>query len=139
MDDCGFIPLMLLSWASPIMKKGFKKPLELSDLGKLPRGDSAAVNYRRLERFWTEEVNSKGIENASIGKTLFRTVRTRVILSSLMFLLSLFASFVGPVSLAIFDYLTFDVKVRKCSRLTAMRVRKIIDKTIFYNDSSHSV
>ena len=97
MDDCGFVPLMLLSWASPIMKKGFKKPLEFSDLGKLPRSDSASVNYRRLQKFWTEEVKLKGMEEASIGKTLFRTVRTRVILASLLFLFALLASFVGPV------------------------------------------
>ena len=79
------------------MKKGFKKPLELADLGKLPRSDSAFFNYRRLEKFWTEEVNEKGLENASIGKTLFRIARTRVIAGALLFLLSLLASFVGPV------------------------------------------
>ncbi len=96
-DDCGFIPLMLLSWASPIIKKGFKKPLELSDLGKLPRSDSAALNYRRLQKFWTEEVNLKGLENASIGKALFRTARTRVVAGAMLFLFSLLACFVGPV------------------------------------------
>ena len=97
MDDCGFIPLMLLSWVSPMMKKGFEKPLELSDLGKLSRKDSAAVNYRRLHKFWTEEVKLKGMEEASIGRTLFRTARTRVIFGSLLFLCALLASFVGPV------------------------------------------
>ena len=97
MDDCGFFPLMLLSWVTPIMKKGFKKPLELSDLGKLSEKDSAAVNYRRLHKFWTEEVKLKGIEKASIGRTLFRTARTRVIVGSLLLLCTLLASFIGPV------------------------------------------
>ena len=96
-DDCGFIPLMLFSWATPIIKKGFKKPLELSDLGKLPRSDRAAFNYKRLQKFWTEEVNEKGLENASIGKTLFRAARTRAIAGAVLFLLALLISFVGPV------------------------------------------
>lgn len=79
------------------MKKGFKKPLQLHDLGKLPRSDSAAFNYRRLQKFWTEEVDSKGLKNASIGKTLFRTGRTRCIAGATLFLLSLLVSFIGPV------------------------------------------
>ncbi|XP_028400740.1 multidrug resistance-associated protein 5-like [Dendronephthya gigantea] len=95
-DDCGFIPLMLFSWATPIMKKGFKKPLEISDLGKLPRSDSAAHNYKRLRKFWTEEINNKGLKNASIGKTIFRTGRTRFFAGAILFLLSLLASFIGP-------------------------------------------
>ena len=88
---------MLLSWVTPIIKKGFKKPLELSDLGKLPRSDRAAFNYKRLQKFWTEEVNEKGLENASIGNALFRAARTRVIAGAVLFLLALLISFVGPV------------------------------------------
>ncbi|CAB3994524.1 multidrug resistance-associated 5 isoform X1 [Paramuricea clavata] len=90
---------MLLSWITPIMKKGFKKPLELDDLGKLPRNDSASFNYRRLQKLWTEEVNKKGLENASIGKTLFRTAKTRSIAGAMLFLLALITSFVGPAFL----------------------------------------
>lgn len=81
------------------MKKGFSKPLELSDLGKLPQSDSAAVNYRRLRKFWEEEVEKKGLENASIGKALFKAARTRAITGAMLFLLALLASFVGPVCL----------------------------------------
>ena len=89
-----------MSWASPVMKKGFKKPLELNDLGKLPKSDSAAVNYRRFNHFWMEEVEKKGLENASMGKALLRTLRTRVIVGALLFQLALLASFVGPVSVS---------------------------------------
>ena len=109
-DDCGFIPLMLLSWATPIIKKGFKKPLELSDLGKLPRSDTAAFNYKRLQKFWTEEVNEKGLENASIGKALFRAARTRAITGAILFLLALLTSFVGPVCNEKFVYVFLHVQ-----------------------------
>lgn len=96
-DDCGFIQLMLYSWITPVFRKGFKKPLELHDLGKLPQTDSAAFNYRRLLKFWKEEVRGNGLENASIGKALFRAMRTRALAGGFMFLLSLLISFVGPV------------------------------------------
>ena len=88
---------MLLSWVTPIIKKGFKKPLELSDLGKLPRSETAAFNYQRIQKLWTEEVNKEGLENASIGKTLLRALRARVIAGAMLFLLALLISFVGPV------------------------------------------
>ena len=98
-DDCGFISLMLLSWASPIMEKGFKKPLEMSDLGKISKCDSAAVNYKRINQFWMEEIEVKGIQDASMAKAFFRTVRTRFIVGALLFQVAFLASFVGPVSL----------------------------------------
>ena len=81
------------------MKKGFKKPLEMSDLGKISKCDSAAVNYKRINRFWMEEIEKKGIEDASIAKALFRTIRTRFIVGTLLFQMAFLASFVGPVSL----------------------------------------
>ena len=88
---------MLLSWVTPVIKKGYKKPLELSDLGKLAKSDSAALNYERLHKFWSQEVKEKGLENASIGKVILRSARTRVIAGAMMFLISLLFSFVGPV------------------------------------------
>lgn len=88
---------MFLSWITPIVKKGFKNPLEISDLGKLSRDDLAAVNYRRFQRFWAEEVTKKGIKDASIGKVIFRTVRTKFIASAILLALMSFFTFVGPV------------------------------------------
>jgi hypothetical protein len=101
------------------MKKGFKKPLELDDLGNLPRSDSAAFNYRRLQKFWTEEVNKKGLENASIGKTLFRTAKTRSITGAMLFLLALITSFVGPVRKEIHKLMGSKLKYFwRCTQLT---------------------
>ncbi|CAB4003134.1 multidrug resistance-associated 5-like [Paramuricea clavata] len=96
LDDSGFISFIFLSWATPMIMKGFKKPLETCDLGKLSRSDSAAVNYRRFERFWAEEVKKKGIKDASIGRVIYRTVRTKVIVSALLYVLMLLIMFVGP-------------------------------------------
>jgi hypothetical protein len=89
--------------------KGFKKPLEICDLGKLSRSDSAAVNYRRFERFWAEEVKKKGIKDASIGRVIYRTVRTKVIVSALLYVLMLLVMFVGPVRLFYIDCYSFVV------------------------------
>ena len=82
---------------TPVISKGFKNVLEISNLGKLSREDLAAVNYRRFQRFWREEVKKKGIKEASIGKVIYRCVRTRFIASAIMLALMLLFTFVGPV------------------------------------------
>ena len=79
--------------------KGIKDPLQISDLGKLSRDDLAAVNYRRFQRFWAEEVKKKGIKDASIGKVIFRAVRTKFIASAILMALMILFTFVGPVCL----------------------------------------
>ena len=99
MDDCGFISFIFLSWATPIITRGFKNPLEMCDLGKVPRSHSTAVNHKRFQRFWAEEVKRKGIKDASIGNVIFRCVRTKVIASTVLYTLTLFLTFVGPVSI----------------------------------------
>ena len=55
------------------------------------------ILQRRFQRFWVEEVKRKGTKNASVGKVIFRTVRTKTIVFSVLLVLSLLLEFVGPV------------------------------------------
>jgi hypothetical protein len=80
--------------------KGFKTPLEMCDLGKMQQSHSAAVNYKRFQRFWTEEVEKKGVKKASIAKVIFRTVRTKLIASVFLYTLMLLLTFITPVCMS---------------------------------------
>jgi len=51
----------------------------------------------RLELLWQEEVSRKGPKRASFGSVVWRFVRTRIIVSSIVYSLSLALGFIGLV------------------------------------------
>ena len=89
---------MFLTWASPVISKGFKKTLQLDDFDKISPYESADVNFKRITRLWNEEVIQKGLENASMHRVLWRAVRTRVSFGIFFLLASQLVSFLVPVS-----------------------------------------
>uniref|UniRef100_A0A8C4I6V2 Cystic fibrosis transmembrane conductance regulator n=1 Tax=Dicentrarchus labrax TaxID=13489 RepID=A0A8C4I6V2_DICLA len=57
-EDANFFSKYFFWWASPLLKKGFTKKLELSDVYKAPSFDLADNLSERLEREWDREVVS---------------------------------------------------------------------------------
>ncbi|XP_039769128.1 cystic fibrosis transmembrane conductance regulator isoform X1 [Ornithorhynchus anatinus] len=49
----------LFSWTKPILKKGYRQHLELSDIYQIPTADSADNLSEKLEREWDRELASK--------------------------------------------------------------------------------
>ncbi|CAH3042269.1 unnamed protein product [Pocillopora meandrina] len=70
-DEAGFLSLMFLTWATPVIRKGFKGSLELEDFDKISPYESAEVNFKRGIRLWNEEVKERGLDNASIVRAIF--------------------------------------------------------------------
>jgi len=97
-DEAGFLSLMFLTWASPVISKGFKKTLQLDDFDEISPYESAEVNFKRITRLWNEEVKQKGLENASMHQVLWRAVRTRILFGIFFLLVSQLVSFLMPVS-----------------------------------------
>ena len=97
-DEAGFLSLMFLSWATPVISKGFKRPLQLDDFDKISPYESAEVNFKRAERLWDEEVKLKGLEKASMHRVVFRAVKTRALFGIFFLISSQLISFLGPVS-----------------------------------------
>ncbi|XP_032226749.1 ATP-binding cassette sub-family C member 5 [Nematostella vectensis] len=95
-DDSGFMSMMFMSWASPIVYKGFRKPLQMDDLGELSQYETIEVNGTRIKRIWDEEVDTVGLKHARLGKVLWRCVRTRLIMGMIMFVISQMITFLGP-------------------------------------------
>ncbi|XP_044211999.1 cystic fibrosis transmembrane conductance regulator isoform X1 [Thunnus albacares] len=57
-EDANFLSKYFFWWMSPLLRKGFRKKLELSDVYKAPSFDLADNLSERLEREWDREVVS---------------------------------------------------------------------------------
>ena len=88
-----------MNWATPVIKKGFKRSLQLEDFDEISPYESAEVNFQRGMRIWNEEVERKGLKNSSMRVVLWKAVRTRVIFGIAFFVLSQIVAFFAPVSI----------------------------------------
>uniref|UniRef100_A0A3Q3NKW0 Cystic fibrosis transmembrane conductance regulator n=1 Tax=Mastacembelus armatus TaxID=205130 RepID=A0A3Q3NKW0_9TELE len=57
-EDANFFSKFFFCWTTPLLRKGFRKKLELSDVYKAPSFDLADNLSERLEREWDREVAS---------------------------------------------------------------------------------
>lgn len=57
-EDANFVSKFFFWWTSPLLRKGFRKKLELTDIYKAPSFDHADNLSERLEREWDREVVS---------------------------------------------------------------------------------
>ncbi|XP_061085500.1 cystic fibrosis transmembrane conductance regulator-like [Conger conger] len=57
-EDANFLSRYFFCWTSPILRKGYKQKLELSDIYKAPSFDTADNLSERLEREWDRELAS---------------------------------------------------------------------------------
>ncbi|XP_071839257.1 ATP-binding cassette sub-family C member 5-like isoform X2 [Apostichopus japonicus] len=110
MDTTGIFPSLFYTWLTPLFTKSFKKkPLQEEDLQwMMSHREGSEISSERLTRLWQEELVKKGEEDASLGKTLIRFIRTRLIFSMFLSLLSLGSNFlIGAYILySIVNYLT---------------------------------
>ncbi|KAF0311377.1 Multidrug resistance-associated protein 5 [Amphibalanus amphitrite] len=92
----GFLSLYTLSWMTGLMWKACRGKLKPDDIWTLRNEDSCETNYIRLERQWRQEVADKGPQNASLTRTLIRTFRTRIVITTVLLLVSNFLALLGP-------------------------------------------
>ncbi|KAL4656801.1 cystic fibrosis transmembrane conductance regulator isoform X1 [Arapaima gigas] len=57
-EEASFLSRFFFCWTSPILRKGYKEKLELSDVYKTPSFDTADHLSERLEREWDRELAS---------------------------------------------------------------------------------
>ncbi|KAJ8245272.1 hypothetical protein GJAV_G00268970 [Gymnothorax javanicus] len=57
-EDANFLSRYFFCWTSPLLRKGYKQKLQLSDLYKAPSYDTADTLSERLEREWDRELAS---------------------------------------------------------------------------------
>ncbi|KAG9490170.1 hypothetical protein GDO78_005841 [Eleutherodactylus coqui] len=56
LEKANIFSKLFFSWTKPILKKGYRQRLELSDIYQIPTGDSADNLSERLEREWDREL-----------------------------------------------------------------------------------
>ncbi|XP_013371415.1 PREDICTED: cystic fibrosis transmembrane conductance regulator isoform X2 [Chinchilla lanigera] len=59
LEKASVVSKLFFSWTRPILKKGYRKRLELSDIYQIPSADSADNLSEKLEREWDRELASK--------------------------------------------------------------------------------
>lgn len=94
-DSAGFLSFISFSWMSKYMYKAYKTGLKAEDIPEGSPLDSCDLNAQRLELLWQEEVSRKGPKRASFGSVVWRFVRTRILVSSIVFSFSLAMGFIG--------------------------------------------
>ncbi|RDD46633.1 Multidrug resistance-associated protein 5 [Trichoplax sp. H2] len=92
-----FWQLLTLSWMTPLVWLGYKRPIEMEDLGHLPAVDSFDANINQFQILWDKEVAAHGIEKASLGRVLFLLVRKKLLKTFLIYCLVLTCTVLGPV------------------------------------------
>ncbi|XP_037080911.1 multidrug resistance-associated protein 5-like [Pollicipes pollicipes] len=92
----GCLSLFSLSWMTGLMWKACRNKLRPEDLWTLRTEDSCHTNYVRLLRLWRRELELRGAQNASLTMTLVRAFRTRIVISTLLMLISNSLALLGP-------------------------------------------
>ncbi|XP_047706135.1 cystic fibrosis transmembrane conductance regulator isoform X3 [Prionailurus viverrinus] len=59
LEKASVLSKLFFSWTRPILKKGYRQRLELSDIYQIPSADSADNLSEKLEREWDRELASK--------------------------------------------------------------------------------
>ncbi|XP_038137298.1 multidrug resistance-associated protein 5 [Cyprinodon tularosa] len=106
-DNAGLFSFMTLHWLSPLALKAYKQSsLSLNDVWGLSCHEASAVNCKRLESLWRNELKRHGREGASLTRVFWRFCQTRMLVAVFSLLLTMVAGFVGPALLvrALLEY-----------------------------------
>ncbi|XP_075908476.1 ATP-binding cassette sub-family C member 5 isoform X2 [Petromyzon marinus] len=96
-DNAGLFSFMTFNWLSPLAWKAFKKgELKMDHVWPVSKHEGSAVNARRLERLWQQELKECGREGASLSRVMWRFCRTRLVISILCLMITMLAGFCGP-------------------------------------------
>ncbi|XP_023932206.1 multidrug resistance-associated protein 5 [Lingula anatina] len=98
-DNAGLLSFVSYSWMTRIMWRLYKQGEMPEQMWRCPEHSNADISMRRLEKLWQEELKRKGPEKASVGWVLFRFIKTRFIVATIIFIFMLGFSFLGPAYL----------------------------------------
>ncbi|GAB6032452.1 Multidrug resistance-associated protein 5 [Chamberlinius hualienensis] len=106
----GFFNYVSMQWMDKWMWKAARKGVERNDVRPVRHRDGTYNNNQRLVRFWKEELEKRGPENASLMRVLARFNKFPLFLSALLMVLTCVLSFVGPgwILNAMLDYITLN-------------------------------
>ncbi|XP_069952910.1 ATP-binding cassette sub-family C member 12 isoform X2 [Cherax quadricarinatus] len=97
-NSAGLFNYISVTWVTGLMWKAYKKGLHPSDLWTLQHEDGSEVNSERLERLWVDEIYNaeKAKRKPEFWRAVWRSMRTRVIVSMIISLTQNVLQFLGP-------------------------------------------
>ncbi|GFN95555.1 canalicular multispecific organic anion transporter 1 [Plakobranchus ocellatus] len=107
-----FLSQAVYWWVTDLLIKGFKRPLNTKDLGKLPHSEKALRMYRKLQILFEEERFKATQRNRSpsLMLTLLRASWPMLLLSGLFRLIGDCLAFVGPLLIEQIVNYAYDVQ-----------------------------
>ncbi|XP_051031684.1 cystic fibrosis transmembrane conductance regulator [Phodopus roborovskii] len=97
LEKASFISKLFFSWTTPILRKGYRQRLELSDIYQAPSSDSADHLSELLEREWDREQASK--KNPKLIRALRRCFFWRFLFYGILLYLGEVTKAVQPLLL----------------------------------------
>ncbi|XP_071525767.1 ATP-binding cassette sub-family C member 5-like isoform X3 [Panulirus ornatus] len=97
-SSAGLFSYFSVSWLTKLMWKAYKHGLQPNDLWSLQREDGSEANSERLERLWEDEMRiaEKDKRKPELWRAVWRSMRTRVIVSMVISILQNVLQFLGP-------------------------------------------
>ncbi|PVD32870.1 hypothetical protein C0Q70_08317 [Pomacea canaliculata] len=123
-------------WVTDIMILGYKRPLQLSDLGELPQSEKAIRQYKKLQIIFEEEKAraSQCNQTPSFTKSYLKTYWKMLCLAALFRLLGDLLAFVGPILIEHIVGYAYDVLQRESyANITMKREGIVTVRQFFWN------
>ncbi|XP_042225839.1 multidrug resistance-associated protein 5-like isoform X2 [Homarus americanus] len=97
-NNAGLFSYFSVSWLTRLMWSAYKKGLQPGDLWSLQLEDGAEINSERLERLWEDEIGmaEKTKRKPELWRTVWRFMKTRVIVSMVISIIQNVLQFLGP-------------------------------------------
>ncbi|GAB6032451.1 Multidrug resistance-associated protein 9 [Chamberlinius hualienensis] len=106
-EKIGCFSFVSMNWFSREMWRASRKGLETNQIGQIRQRNGVAANSARLQYMLDEEMMQKGVEKASLLRTVLRFNRTRLILAAVVMIMMVTFHYVGQtwVLLKLLEYL----------------------------------
>ncbi|XP_073002286.1 ABC transporter C family MRP4-like [Typha latifolia] len=109
-SDAGIFSLVTLSWLSPLLSVGAKRPLELRDIPLLAPKDRSKACYKILNSNWERLKAENPDEQPSLALAIFRSFWKEAAVNAVFAGINTLVSYVGPYLISYFvDYLSGEI------------------------------
>ncbi|KAK3728428.1 hypothetical protein RRG08_013568 [Elysia crispata] len=80
----GLVNYMTFGWLTTYMLTVFRKGTAPLTTLQMSEQEGAEVNARRMGKFWSEEVAERGETDASYGRAIFKSFKTRILIGAVL-------------------------------------------------------
>ncbi|XP_054166266.1 ATP-binding cassette sub-family C member 5-like isoform X2 [Oppia nitens] len=94
-DSASCFSFVFFEWMTPIVWQSFRSGIKSNDIYECSPLDSSRINSFRMSNIWESECRKHGLHNASLQKVIQRFIKTRLLFSSLFYLICLLLGYLS--------------------------------------------